>query len=104
MSLIATKTNISKSGNIGAQLGIVTKIATAESVALVDTTRSGLQMSQVPCLVLGQHSPTPLLSPGTGGGVVVVVCAVSSSWAVVYASGITQPLLFPLIAPGSFCE
>lgn len=80
MSVIATKTNISKSGNIGAQLGIVTKIATSESVALVDTTRSGLRMSQDPRLVLGQHHH-PLTQPwdGDGEGGVVMVCAVSSS-------------------------
>lgn len=98
MSLIATQTNISKLGNIGAQLGIVTKLATAESVALVDTARSGLQMSQDPAWFLDNTTP-PLTQPWDGVGY-----AVSSSWAVVYASGITQPLLFPLIAPGSFWE
>lgn len=55
-----TRNNFSKSGNTGTQLGIVTKIPRAESVALVDTERSGLQISQYTTwLVPGQHHHHP---------------------------------------------
>lgn len=65
MSLTATKNNFSKSGNIGAHLGIVTKIPRAESVALVDTERRGLQICQDPAWLL-DNAATLLLSAGAG--------------------------------------
>lgn len=95
MSLIATKTNFSKSGNIGAQRGIATKILKAESV--VTAGRSGREISQDPTWFL-DNTASLRLSPGAGGH------AVTSSRAAIYARGVTQALLFPLAALSSFWE